>query len=354
MKPKPTLPVPEETAYVAQKAFPKGHVFMTMRDELGVIFEDEQFVALFPEDGQRAESPSRLALVTIMQFVENLTDRQAAEAVRDRITWKYALALELTDDGFDYSVLCEFRQRLLNGGQERLLFDTLLDRFKAKDLVRADGKQRSDSTHILAAVRSLNQVELVGETLRATLNQLAQLVPQWLSSVVPDEWFDRYAIPFELSRLSQKEEERRALAERIGKDGFDLLDMMSHDDAPAWLYEIPVVNTLRLVWLQQYYGPHQGGVLREAKDKPPCRQIIETPYDVDAHYASKGGTQWTGYRVHLTESCDDTAPHLITDVQTVLSTTNDQEMTRVIHQSLEERDLVPAEHFMLAIQRRTI
>lgn len=178
LKPRPNLPVPEETAYVANKAFPKGNVFMRMRDELGVIFEDEQFVTLYPEDGQPAEAPSRLALVTVMQFVENLTDRQAAEAVRDRITWKFAVGLELTDSGFDHSVLCEFRQRLLTGGQERILLDNLLERFKAKGLLEAGGKQRSDSTHVLAVVRDLNRLELVGETLRAALNRLAQVVPE--------------------------------------------------------------------------------------------------------------------------------------------------------------------------------
>ena len=346
LKPRPILPVPEETALIARKAFPKGNLFMKMRDDLGPIFEDKQFVSLFPRDGQPAEAPSRLALVTIMQFVENLTDRQAAHAVRARIDWKYALGLELTDAGFDGSVLCEFRQRLLEGGAERLLFDHLLDRFKAKGLVRAGGKQRSDSTHVLAAVRSLNRLELVGETLRAALNSLAEVVPDWLTARVPSAWFDRYALPFEVGRLPKKETEQQALAETIGRDGFALLGALHQENAPSWLREIPAVNILRLVWIQQYYGADAGGKWREKEDLPPCSQLIETPYDTEVHYASKGGTHWKGYRIHLTESCDPHLPHLITDVQTTLATTNDQEMTQIIQDALAQHDLLPAEHLV--------
>ena len=101
-----------------------------------------------------------------MQFAENLTDRQAADAVRSRIDWKYALGLTLTDPGFDYSILSEFRQRLLTGGVEHQVFEAMLTRFKEKGLLKGRGKQRTDSTHILAAVRSLNRLELVGRTLQ--------------------------------------------------------------------------------------------------------------------------------------------------------------------------------------------
>ena len=114
-KPQTIEPIPQETVHVATSAFPKGNLYMCMRDELGAIFSDEQFAPLFARRGQPAYSPWRLALVCVMQYVENLSDRQAAEAVRARIDWKYALSLELTDQGFDYSVLSEFRQRLILG-----------------------------------------------------------------------------------------------------------------------------------------------------------------------------------------------------------------------------------------------
>ena len=121
LQPKTNHSVPQMTRLVAQAAFPKGNVWMKMRDELGALFQDEQFADLFPPQGQPAEAPWRLALVLIMQFAENLPDRQAADAVRSRIDWKYVLGLELADAGFDYSVLCEFRARLLDGQAEQRL-----------------------------------------------------------------------------------------------------------------------------------------------------------------------------------------------------------------------------------------
>src|SRR6266545_3526944 len=122
----PIDPVPEETARVARAAFPKGHLYLRVADELGDLFTDERFSELFPGHGQPALAPWRLALATILQFAEGLSDRQAADAVRGRIDWKYVLRLELTDAGFDASVLSEFRARLIAGAAESLLFDTWL------------------------------------------------------------------------------------------------------------------------------------------------------------------------------------------------------------------------------------
>jgi transposase len=121
LKPEPIPAIPKETKRIAKASFPKGNIYMRMRDEMGTFYQDEQFASLFPNQGQPAECPWRLALISVMQFVENLSDRQAAEAVRARIDWKYALSLELTDSGFDYSVLNEFRSRLLDGGIEQEL-----------------------------------------------------------------------------------------------------------------------------------------------------------------------------------------------------------------------------------------
>lgn len=162
MRPQSIPDVPEETAEVAHKAFPKGNVYLQMRDLFGSIYTDDEFVDLYPRDGQAALSPWRLALVTVMQYAENLSDRQAADAVRDRIAWKYALSLELTDAGFDYSVLSEFRTRLLVGNAGQRLLDRMLEQFQAHDLLKARGQQRTDSTHVLAAVRELNRLENVG------------------------------------------------------------------------------------------------------------------------------------------------------------------------------------------------
>src|SRR3989475_6232648 len=145
-------PVPEETARIAHAAFPKGHPYLTFRDALGTIFQDEDFATLFPAWGQPGLPPWRLALVTIMQFRENLADRQAAEAVRARIDWKYLLSLELTDPGFDFSVLSEFRDRLLAGSAGALLLGKLLGRCRWPPFLPAPGHQGPESTRGVAAV----------------------------------------------------------------------------------------------------------------------------------------------------------------------------------------------------------
>jgi len=166
LHPQPLPAIPEETARLAHAVLPEGNVYMQMRDELGTLYQDQDFLDLFPTHGQPAQEPWRLALVTVMQYAEGLTDRQAADAVRTRIDWKYALSLELTDTGFDFSVLSEFRSRLLANGAERRLFDLLLAHFRERGWIKARGKQRTDSTHVLAAIRTIRRLECVGETMR--------------------------------------------------------------------------------------------------------------------------------------------------------------------------------------------
>src|SRR5690348_6422978 len=158
LKSLPIPPIPEVVVRIAHAVFPRGNVFMQIRDMLGTIYTDEAFADLFPTHGQPAFAPWRLALVTLFQFMEGLTDRQAAEAVRDRLTWKYALSLELTDVGFDHSVLSEFRSRLVEGHAEQRLLDLLLERCREGGWLKAHGRQRTDSTHVLARIRSLSRL----------------------------------------------------------------------------------------------------------------------------------------------------------------------------------------------------
>lgn len=153
---------------------------MRIRDRLGEVFSDEEFRETFGVRGRPGISPGQLALVSVLQFAENLTDRQVAHAVRARIDVKYLLGLELTDPGFDFTVLTGFRQRLLDHGLEERLLDVLLERLAGEGLVSAGGRQRTDSTHVLAAVRRLNRLEFVGETLRGGLEALAAAAPGWL------------------------------------------------------------------------------------------------------------------------------------------------------------------------------
>jgi transposase len=273
----PALPVPAETARVARAAFPVGNTCLTLRDDLGTIFHDEDFAALYPTRGQPAAAPWRLALVTVLQFVEQLSDRQAADAVRARIDWKYVLGLELTDPGFDSTVLSEFRSRLLAGAAEQRLLDAVLARCRERGWLKPRGRQRTDSTHVLARIRAVNRLECIRETLRHALNSLAVVAPAWLQANGQPGWSDRYGRRLDDSRL-------------------------------------------------------------------PTSAFLSSPYDVEARYAKKHTTSWIGYKVHLTETCEDDAPHLITQVETTPGPVADGDVTPQIHQALQEKDLLPGTH----------
>lgn len=346
LKAEKSFEIPELTMEVAQAAFPNGNEYLTMCDELGTIFDDELFVDLYPNRGQPALAPWRLALVTVMQFAENLTDRQAADAVRGRIDWKYALGLELTDAGFNFSVLSEFRTRLLEGEAEELLLNRMLDLFRERKLLKERGKQRTDSTHVLSAVRDLNRLEIVGETLHHALNVLAQVDPAWLQRQINADWFQRYGQRFSDYRLPKQKQDRTELAATIGRDGHHLLTQIYAESAPAHLRMIPAIEILRQVWVQHYYYDEQGAFRwREQKNFPPSSRMIASPYDVEVRYSQKRGMEWRGYKVHLTETCESDAPNFITHVETTLAT--DQDVTAVdsIHHELEAKALLPAEHF---------
>jgi transposase len=346
LHPKTIQPVPEETARVARAAFPKGNLCLILRDELGTLFSDEQFTDLFPTRGQPAQAPWRLALVSILQFVENLSDRQAAEALRSRIDWKYLLGLELTDPGFDASILCEFRARLLNGQAEARLFERLIDLFKERGWVKARGKQRTDSSHVLAAIRVLGRLEQVGETLRHALNLLAEAAPDWLLNHVPPDWFDRYARRFEEARLPSKKTEQQQMAVVIAQDGYALLRALYFEQAPTQLRHLGAVQILRQVWLQQFYRDEETIRWREEQEMPTAAERINSPFDTEARYSIKGDLTWTGYKIFLTETCDPEQPRLITQVSTSPATTQDMTLTAAIQADLNQKDLLPAQHLV--------
>lgn len=340
--------VPEGTAREVRSAMGKNNVYVRLRDELGPLYQDSEFAHLFVWRGRPAESPGLLAMVTIMQFAEGLTDRQAADAVRSRMDWKYALGLELGDPGFAHSVLSEFRQRLLDGGAEMQLLDGMLSKLQERGWVKARGKQRTDSTHVFAVIRQLNRLECVGETMRNALNDLATVAPEWLTDQVPKEWYGRYGPRFEAYRLPKKKGERRALQQEIGEDGVHLLQCIYREDAPNWLWELPSVQILRQVWVQQYYLEQKRVYVRTKKEQglPPNKRLIQSPYDPEARNRTKRSTNWTGYMVHLTESCSEGQPHIITHVTTTPATTGDVEMTGEIHTALAAKGLLPEEHFV--------
>ena len=279
MRPQEIPEIPKDTLDVAQAAFSNGNRYIQMREQLGIVYNDNDFVELFSEQGQPAESPWRLILVCIMQFIENLSDRQAADAVRAIIDWKYLLSLPLKDTGFNFSVLSEFRSRLLATGKEHELLTIFLAHLKEKGLLKTHRGQRTDATHVLAAIRTLNRLELLGETFRAALNSLSVAHPDWLAPHMREDWFDRYGRRVENYRLPKLDREREALANTIGCDGFILMDDIYTTVAPNWLRELPAIETLRQVWIQQFYPPDSDGSVqwRKVKDMPQSGNSTHSP-----------------------------------------------------------------------------
>jgi len=258
----------------------------------------------------------------------------------------YALGLELTDPGFDFTILSDFRKRLVEGEAEQLLLDAMLAVFKEQGWLKQRQRQRTDSTHVLAKVRAINRLMCTGSAMRFALNSLAIVAGEWLLAHSDPEWVDCYGHRIEESRLPRSQEERQALAERIGRDGSNLLTDLYAAEAPAWLREIPAVEILRRIWIQNYVWVEGQLRWRSNEDLPPGKQFINSPYDPEARYGKKRETRWTGYKVHITETCEEDAPHLITHVATTAATTTDEALTETIHANLQQTELTPRQHLL--------
>jgi transposase len=346
LHPQNAFSIPEETRRVARAAYPKGNIAMKMRDSLGTIYQDESFAPLFVHNGRPVEAPWRLALITVLQFMEELSDRQAADAVRGRIDWKYLLGLELDDPGFDFTLLSDFRKRLVQGDAEHLLLDTLLILFKERGWLKERQRQRTDSTHVLAKVRAINRLMCVGEAMRFALNSLAIVAGDWLLAHSDSAWVDRYGHRIEEGRFPRSQADRQMVAEVIGEDGWTLLADIFDPVAPTFLREVPAVQILRQIWVQNYRYENGHLFWREQNDIPPATTFINSPYDPEARFGKKRSTMWTGYKIHLTETCEEDMPHLITHVTTTPASRTDEAMVDVIHTDLQHNELLPDEHLL--------
>jgi transposase len=229
--------------------------------------------------------------------------------VRGRLGWKYALGLELTDPGFDAWVLSEFRTRLVEGNTESILLDKLLKVLAEQGLLKPH-KQRTDSTHVIAAVRQLRRLELAGETMRAALNAIASVEPAWLRSVTRPGWFERYNHCVEEYRFPKGKQAQQTYGINVATDGFALLELL------------------------------QQGELK------PSGKRFNSPYDPGAYYATRRETEWIGYKVHLTETCEAKELHLVTNVETTPSVVQDVSTTESIHQALADKACLPEKHIV--------
>jgi transposase len=357
---------------------------VTVRDRLGEWLCDEDFAAAFGIRGRPGWSPSRLALVTVLQRAENLTDRMAAEQVRTRLDWKYLLGLALDDPGFDHTVLAEFRSKVAGAGLEQAALDALLERLAADGLVKPGGKQRTDSTHVVAAVAALNRLELAGESVRAAVEALTAAHPGWTAGVLHvSEWARRYGTPVTDWRPPASKAKQDELAIAYARDGYALLRAVYDKASPAWLAELPAVETLRQVLVQNYtlviHADGREVVRRREKPwqeggdgLPPGRSRIASPYDTDARWGAKRDEFWLGYKLHVTETCDDVPacgcglpgdspgarsghaagcgapafPNIITHAETTDATVTDSAMTGTVDDRLTGKSLAPGRHYL--------
>jgi transposase len=307
-------PWPEPAPEVARAVRAKNYgrrvpLPVAVRERFGELFPDAEFAQAFGSTGPAGWSPGRLALITVFQMAENLTDRQATEAVRDRLSWLYALGLGLEDTGFDHSVLSQFRARVVDHGLEEKVLDLLLARLTGQGLLEAGSKQRTDSTHVVSAVRDLNRLELAGESVRAAVEALTAAAPHWVAQVldVPG-WSRRYDTRIDTWRMPSSQTKRDQLALTYARDGFALLTAVYDPRSPQWLRELPAVQTLRTVLLQNYTrttdtrGREQVKRRERADDGgdglSPGHLRIASPYDLDTRWSAKRDMFWNGFVRH--------------------------------------------------------
>ena len=344
IRPRLGVEVPELTARVARASNPAGTTAMWVRDRLDGLWDDEDFAGWYPRDGRPGISPAQLATVSVLQFLLDLSDRDAAEAVRCRIDFKYALGLDLDDPGFHHSVLGDFRDRLLEEGRADRLFDLALARLKETGLVRERTAQRTDSTHVLAAVRDLTRLELVTEAVRAAVEEVARTAGHALDGLVSDEWGRRYGRQVRLGKNPARPKTR------MNEAGADARRLLEHLAAGfPGLLRGPRVEALRQVVAQNYHWDPAGRLCWRDDEGgaglPPSASRIVSPYDLAARYARRGQvTRWTGYLAHVTETCAEDGPNVITDVATMAAASADSLALDGIHARLDRRGLLPAGH----------
>lgn len=343
LKAREPWPMPSETGRIGRSLLAQDSACRLIGDKLFVTLNEEEFADLYPSEGQPGLSPVILAFVTVFQFIEKLPDRQAAEMMRLRLDWKYALHLPLEYEGFNFSVLSEFRDRLLQGQAEGRVFEKLVEQIRELGLINERGKQRSDSIAMLTKVRWLSRLEVAVETLRLAVVALVKADRDWSEEILPPSWEDKYGERFVMERHTEKE--WKEYEANIGNDGQWLLKRLVDGGAPAGLQELSEVKLLQTVWAQQFRGEAGQMVFADLKRYDGRTQIV-TPHDPEAQYSRKRHTEWIGGKVQVTDTDDAGYPHIITDMASTESNLTDYEALPDIQKRLEQRHCLPDEHYV--------
>jgi transposase len=336
-------PMPEETRRIGQKLLKANDPYRLIGDHLFEQWREADYADLYSAEGKPGISPVILAFVSVFQFMEKLGDRQAAQALRMRLDWKYGLHLPLEYEGFDFSVLSEFRDRLIDGKAEQCVFEKLVEQIRALGLIKEHGKQRTDSIAMLTKVRRLCRVETVVETLRLAIVALVEADREWSEEILPPSWEEKYGERFVRQRYSEKE--WKEYEEKIGEEGQWLLQRLEKGGAPAELQNLPDVQVLKTVWAQQF-REEAGKMAYTDLKKYDGHTQIQSPHDPEARYSRKRHFAWVGDKVQVTETDDEGYPHIITDIVGTSSNRTDWEELPAIQERLATRDCLPAEHYV--------
>lgn len=342
LKEQPPWPMPAETAAVGKILLKENSPYRLIGDQLFDKIQEHEFADLYSSEGKPGISPIILAFVSVFQFMEKLPDRQAAEAMRMRMDWKYALRLPLTYAGFDYSVLSEFRDRLIAHEAEGRVFERLVAEFQALGLIKERGKQRTDSIAMLTKVRRLSRLELVVETLRLAVGAVLQADAEWATRLIPPSWEGRYGERFVMQRHTPEEWQEHD--RHVGQDGEWFLARLEGEGAPAELKYLPEVQVLKTVWPQQFREA-EGKVVYQVGSHYDGHTQIQSPHDPEARYSRKRLQEWVGGKVQVTETEDEGYPHLITDIAGTCSSTTDWEALPEIQQRLKKRQCLPEKQY---------
>ncbi|NJO82239.1 MAG: IS1182 family transposase [Blastochloris sp.] len=343
LKPQPPRPMPEETGRIGAALLADGSPYRFVGDVVYEQFADEEFADLYPRDGQPTISPVLLSFVTIFQYLEDLSDRDAVLALKDRISWKYALHLPLEYASFDHTVLVEFRARLRRHGAEGRIFTAVLARLKALGMYKERGVQRTDSLAVESPTRPLRRLELVSDAIRVAVKELLRVDPDWTRQVIPLEWEKKYGRPCKTARMTAEEREKKSV--HVGRDGQWLLDRLDEDDA-AHLRELRDVATFRLIWQQHYMPTADGTLVWTLGGDHGGAEAIETPYDPEARWSKKGDFHWIGDKLQVTETDDADYPHLITDIDLGPATESDYDALDAIRARQKARSVLPGERYV--------
>lgn len=335
--------MPDETRRIGQQLLGEKNTYRLIGDELFAKLNEQEFSDLYPNDGQPGLSPVILAFVTVFQFIEKLPDRQAAESLRMRMDWKYALHLPLEYAGFNFSVLSEFRDRLIAGKAEGRVFEALVAQIREMGLIKEHGKQRTDSIAMLSKVRWMSRLELAVETLRLAVVSLVKVEREWSEGILPPSWEDKYGERFVMQRYTEKE--WKEYEANIGNDGQWLLNRLMDGCAPAGLQELSEIKLLKTVWAQQFREETGKMVFKEVGKYDGHTQIV-TAHDPEARYSRKRNAEWIGDKVQVTDTDDSGYPHIITDIVSTESNHTDYEALADIQARLEQRQCKPGEHYV--------